>query len=80
MDPKTGGIYPNLLRSFSLGNLLFQHCRGGIVFSGNVGTGILMADSPMAVGPRRRLLYWIERYRMGIHSGGITERNRLSHL
>jgi len=43
MDPKTGGLHPELFGPSLLGIAFISIVEAGFIFSGNVGTGIVMA-------------------------------------
>ena len=46
MDPKTGGLHPDLFGPGLLGLCFMTIVEAGFMFSGNVGTGIVMARKP----------------------------------
>ena len=46
MDPKTGGLHPDLFGPSLLGICFINIVEAGFIFSGNVGTGIVMARNP----------------------------------
>ncbi|KAL3924741.1 MAG: hypothetical protein SGARI_005975, partial [Bacillariaceae sp.] len=46
MDPNTGGLHPDLFGPSLLGVAFFEIVEAGFIFSGNVGTGILLARKP----------------------------------
>jgi len=57
MDPKTGGLHPELFGPSLKGIAFFNIVEVGFIFSGNVGTGILMSrksdgtfSPPVAIG------------------------------
>jgi SH3 domain-containing YSC84-like protein 1 len=43
LDPKTGGVNPELFGPSLLGIAIINVVEAGFVFSGNVGTGIIIA-------------------------------------
>lgn len=46
MDPNTGGLHPDLFGPSLLGICFINIVEAGFIFSGNVGTGIVMARDP----------------------------------
>lgn len=46
MDPKSGGLHPDLFGPALLGIAFVTIVEGGFIFSGNVGTGIVMSRDP----------------------------------
>lgn len=46
MDPNTGGLHPDLFGPSLQGICFFEIVELGFIFSGNVGTGILLARTP----------------------------------
>mmetsp|Transcript_25002 Transcript_25002/g.44320 ORF Transcript_25002/g.44320 Transcript_25002/m.44320 type:complete len:215 (-) Transcript_25002:83-727(-) len=46
MDPNCGGLHPDLFGPSLCGLAFFEIVEAGFVFSGNVGTGILLARQP----------------------------------